>query len=155
MLTPPSDRLYKFLAIGGVALIIACFTYSLQKYGEAEVARIEAAAKFNNLYSSLELAFMNLARVAPMHEEIVEKMKSGQPVSVPDEYVRIMREIEKLTGEVAANRVEADRAISLAQHYTVIRNVWVVFGVLGALLGFALSFIGFRQWSRHERPARS
>lgn len=155
MLTPPSDRLYKFIAIGGLALVIACFTYSLQKYEEAEVARIEAATKFQRLYSSIELTFMNFAKVAPMHEELMAKMKSGEPASIPDEYVRIMREIDKLTGEMAANRVEAERALSLAQHYIVMRNVWIVFGVLGALLGSALSFIGFRQWLRHERPARS
>jgi hypothetical protein len=149
MLTPPTDRLHKFFAIGGLALVVLGVTYPLSKFDEAQRSLIDTQDKLtraDNAYSR----FAELARVQIARREATEKAPSGSSSSVmPTDPELIAR--DKATEEALA---QAQRQARLTGHLLLMRNIWVGIGASCVVIGLWLAFVGFRQWIRQPHETR-
>jgi hypothetical protein len=123
MLTPPTDRLHKFLAISGIALFIVGVTFSIDKYDQAVRQFIEAKHKVMEL-SKLQQKLSNL-------------LADGKPDAI---------EAARISAEIESTSSVAEKALDIAHHATVIRSLWFTIGTFCVLVGLLLSVVGFRIW---------
>ncbi len=155
MISPPTDRLHKFLAIGGLALLLSVASVPLQKYQEAERQRIEAYAKAHEVQFTYQRYADQVNRMIRIRNDAVARGLNGAELEKAKEKVQAMDpEAEKLGREMEQVLVEMVRLAQLAVHLEWIKRVWMWLGFLGALLGVAMAYAGFRQWLRlpqHER----
>jgi hypothetical protein len=155
MISPPSDRLHKFLAVGGVALILASVTVPVQKYQEADRQRIEAVAKARNVRLVFEPYREQVSRMERIQKDAISSRLTGKNLEdAKNQFFAINIEAEKLERETNAAILEMSREIDVALHLERMRNIWLALCALGVLLGSWLMFVGFKQWLRlpkHER----
>lgn len=155
MISPPTDRLHKFLAIGGVALLIGSTTVPLQKYQDAEAQRIEALTRAQEVQFTYQRYANHVNRMIRLQNEAVSSGLDGPELDAAKAEVRALDpEAEKLGRETEKVIVELVKQSELAVHMGQMRNVWFGLAIVGAILGAWMSFVGFRQWisiPRHER----
>ena len=155
MLTPPTDRLHKFLAIAGVALVILGFTYPIQKFHEAEIQRIEAVARVRELhysygrYAEKVNEMIGIYNSAVSHGSDSEEMSKAikRIIELNPDATNSGRETEEII-------VESTKHFELAMHMETMRNIWFGVGLLCLIGGVTLSFIGFRQWLSQPQDQR-
>jgi hypothetical protein len=155
MIAPPSDRLHKFLAIGGVALVLASVTVPVQKYQEAESQRIEAMAKARNVMFSGRRYADEVDRMERIQKDAISRGVTGKVLEdAKTQFFALNLEAEKVGRETEAAIVELGRQAELAVHLERMRNIWLALCALGVMLGVWLMFVGFKQWlqvPKHER----
>lgn len=155
MISPPTDRLHKFLAIGGVALLIGSTTVPLQKYQDAEAQRIEAFTRAQEVQFTYKRYANHVNRMIRLQNEAVSSGLGGPELDAVKAEVRALDpEAEKLGRETEKVIVELVKQSELAVHMEQMRNAWFGLAIVGAILGAWMSFVGFRQWigiPRHER----
>jgi hypothetical protein len=155
MIAPPSDRLHKFLAIGGVALVLASVTVPVQKYQEAETQRIEALAKARNVQFVGKRYSDELNLMERIQKDAIARGLTGKELEdAKKQFFALNVEAEKVGRETEAAIVELGRQAELAVHLERMRNIWLALCALGVAFGCWLMFVGFKQWlqvPKHER----
>jgi len=151
MLSPPTDRLHKFLAIAGIALFIVGVTIPLDRYDQSVRQFIEAKSK------AMELGRAQL-RYSQMLDSEHKKATSllaapGSTAAVADRvqpdasFATIEREIADLSGQ-------AQTQLELAEHAERIRAIWTWLGVTCVFGGAAMAALGFVIWCRQPANER-
>lgn len=155
MMTPPTDRLHKFLAIAGLVLITTGFTYAVSQYDKAELKRIDALEQ-------TELFVQAYGRYAEkVNEQILlynrminEDLTKEKSKALIKDIFNKESDVISLNRAVQNSMVQSRKQIELMEHYYFMRNFWFVLGVACVLTGTALSFIGFRQWLAQPKLKR-
>ena len=151
MLSPPTDRLHKFLAIAGIALFIVGITVPLDRWDQAVRQFIEAKAK------ALEVgqAQMRLSNWLDALKTRLDQAAGATADSVTQaELARLPAEAEKFEREIADLSVQARKQLDLAEHAERARTVWMVLGTLCLLGGAGLATAGFAMWWREPPDMR-
>ena len=152
MISPPTDRLHKFLAIAGTALFILGVTIPLDRYDQSVRQFIEAKGKF----MELSKAQLRLSKWL----DSLGNAQQNSPVGAPERATRLASgvddakletEFAKLEREIADLSVQAQKQLDLAEHANGIRAIWLVLGCLCIVGGGVLAALGFEIWWR--RPA--
>lgn len=155
MISPPTDRLHKFLAIGGLVVAITSVTIPLDKYHEAEVQRINTFAKAREIQYSYQ---RYAAQVNKMIEINNDAVRNGVIGKERDEVAKKIHALDpeatKLSRELEALLVEGERQAGLSVHYSFLKNIWLCIGIIGFIVGIAASFFGFRQWLIQPKDVR-
>jgi hypothetical protein len=155
MIDPPTDRLHKFLAVGGLVLITLGVTYPLQKYDEAELHRIDAfdrTQRFGQAYTRYaekvneQIDLYNKVQGSDSDPRLIESAKKG--------ILARQSEVAALERETSAAEADSSRNIQLMQHYYFMRNLWFCIGIFLVLVGTTASAFGFRQWLRQPKSTR-
>jgi hypothetical protein len=155
MLNPPTDRLHKFAAIAGLALLIVGITIPVQKYQEAEVQRIEAIAKMQEVRYAYERYASQVNQMIDMRNDAVTRgLKDSELEAVKGKIRALDPEAEKLGKETERVIVEMIKHTELAAHLGFVQNLWFAISFFGALGGSVLAFFGFRQWFRQPKNER-
>jgi hypothetical protein len=130
VLTPPTDNLYKFMAISGLVIAIAGWTLPLLRLSSAEIQVAEA----NRAIAAAESAEAR-ARWLAMEMSID---------SVPDDAARstYLDATERLSDLVALAHIQQVEAKSLVSE---LRATWIL-GRISIALGLAVSIAGFVLW---------
>jgi hypothetical protein len=123
VLSPPTDRLHKFLAIAGLALFVVGVTFPIDRYDQAVRQFIEAKAVFMDV-SNKQLELSTL---------LSKGSDSGA-------------EHERLQREIAVGLNKARTAGELAEHANALKTIWFVLGSFCTFGGLALALVGFRMW---------
>jgi len=155
MLTLPTDRLHKFLAIGGLALIVIGVTYPIQQYNEAELRRIDAFEKAQRVY----FAYGRFAQkvnegIAIYNRTVKERMSPEEARPFKDQILKKLPEMEELDREVADALVQLQKHVELMMHFYFMRNLWFTLGLCFVVSGIYLSYRGFRQWLSQPKKER-
>lgn len=155
MISPPTDRLHKFLAIAGTALFILGVTIPLDRYDQSKRQCIEATAKSQEIVQaqqrlsiwpdSLNNPQQNSSVVAPDHET---KLASGV------DHARLDIEKARLEREKGDLSVQQQKQIALAQHAERLYAIWLVLGCICILGGMVLAALGFAMWWRQPEGER-
>ena len=149
MLSPPTDRLHKFLAIGGLALLVSSITVSLQKYEDAEIQRTETYAKLQEVQFTYSHYADHVNRMIGIRNEAISRGLKGQALAEAQEKVQALNpEAEKLGRETERVLVEMTRLVELTVQMQWMKKIWIGLGIFGSLIGIAMTYIGFRQWIR-------
>ncbi|HEY0662153.1 MAG TPA: hypothetical protein VGD21_12640 [Lysobacter sp.] len=128
MIEAPTGRLHKFLAVGGMALLIAGITIPLERLNDAKFRLIEAAEKAEEAsYEYSNLAIID--SLDPTNER-------------PDRTTR-----DAL--------VKFEKQVDLMAHYQFMRNVWFSIGAFCIVAGILSSYYGFSRWLRGRFADRS
>jgi hypothetical protein len=132
LVSPPTDNLYKFMAISGVVLlIVAPFFWAQFHITHAERTR---------------LAIRGLRVLPPDHEYFNSKARIERGDAVTDEQ-------RKLVEKYDAQREESDRVSSEFWVYQGFSYVVTGAAIFLGLLGLVLSGLGFRLWYlRVQKP---
>jgi hypothetical protein len=155
MIDPPTDRLHKFLAVGGLLLIGLGVTYPLHKYDEAELRRIDAfdrSQRFSQSYARFaakvneEIDLYNEAQASGADPRAIQRAKQEILAKRP--------EVAALERETSAAQVDSTRNMQLMEHYHFMRNLWFGIGALLVLVGLGASGYGFKQWLKEPKRTR-
>ena len=135
---PPTDNLYKFFALAGLALSAFCFVYLLTQVGDLELKSIEVRTQAKILevdVSALKHAIAVLeAKKDPTAEEIRQRGV----------------QIQQLEIKFVEHEGQQDRLRTLTQNLRTVLNLLSV----GSLLGLPIAGLGFYLWYvRVQRPA--
>lgn len=136
---PPTDNLYKFMAIGGLVLIIgseALFTLALREW----------SAKLHELEPSLESLEIDVARLKRQSAEFHRQAEASPPTKKALDQLRkhheAIQEVEdNLLIKAAEVKARARHLDALRRDVRVLRWLTPIAGVFGALLtlwGFVL-----------------
>lgn len=155
MIDVPTDRLHKFLAIGGLLLVVLGIFYPLQKYEEAELHRIEALSRLENFANSFLVFESKVSEFRPLYEAAI---RDGADSHAAQELSRRLLEkqpaLDALQREAAAAGTESRKNIHLMQHYYVMRNVWMAIGIVLMVLGVFSALRGFSIWLKQPQKNR-
>jgi len=155
MLTPPTDRLHKFLAVAGVALVLLGLSLPIQRYQEAEVQRIEALARARELqYSYTHYAAQVNSMTEIYNNAVSRDLDKAQMAEVRKKILTMNPEANNLGKETEHAIVELFKQTELAMHMEFMRNLWFAIGIVCVLSGGCLGFVGFRQWLSQPRNKR-
>ncbi|MFV5630747.1 hypothetical protein [Acinetobacter oleivorans] len=143
----PLDRLDKFLAIGGLALIFWAINISLSNYERTEIYRIKALVKvqetnfkYNN-YSDTVNKSINIHNNAIKNKKDLSKYKN--------EILINLKEAEKKgieTEKVILENLEATYTLVL---YERIKLFWLIITAVLTIIGIIVSIIGFKSWVKN------
>jgi hypothetical protein len=166
MISPPTDRLHKFLAIAGTALFILGVTIPLDRYDQSVRQFIEAKAKSMEL-GEAQLRFSKMLDEAQLRlSKEIESLKNPQrnsSVVAPDhatklangvDLARLETETARFEREIADLSVQAQKQLDLAEHAERIRAIWLVLGCICILGGMVLAALGFAMWWRQPEDER-
>lgn len=155
MLAPPTDRLHKFLAIGGLVLLATGISIPIQKYQEAEVQRIEAMARVRENQYAYQHFADQVNRMIRIHNDAVSHNLQGADLAKAKAKGAALTPEAKVFGkETEKTIVEMTKQIELAVHLKFIQNLWFGVGFASATLGAIAAFFGFRQWLRQPKNER-
>ncbi|MCY1232862.1 hypothetical protein D9M72_453770 [compost metagenome] len=155
MLAPPTDRLHKFLAISGVALVLVGVVYPLQQYQIAEVQRTEAVARLQAAGFAYTRFANQMNRRSDLRDQIRDKGLTGDAAKGLLDQIRTMEpEIDKLDREIQGAIIETKKQMDLEQHYRFMSNLWFALGCCCILFGAWLGTVGFRQWIQQPKTER-
>jgi hypothetical protein len=156
MISPPTDRLHKFLAIAGVALFTLGVTIPLDRYDQAVRQFIEAKSKV------MELSQAQI-RLSQWLEAVNNRVQQSQadrrpPVSSKpgsaNDMGRLAKDPLELEREIADLSIQARKQIDLAEHVDKIRRVWFGLGLFCIIGGLIRSTLGFAMWWRQPASER-
>lgn len=154
MISPPTDRLYKFAAIGGIALALGGGAGALKQYNETGLQEAEYFGKVAQM-----LAVYN--RFAAQGREQITRQEEIKSPSLPADRIALLEaEMEKFRAQIPMFDKEFEEAQAAAQkqeaitrHYRKMQTIWAL--LAGVSIGFGLlaAYLGFRVWranSDHE-----
>jgi hypothetical protein len=160
MLTPPTDRLHKFIAISGVALIIFGSTFSIENYSKAELMKIELQERIDET----QYAHKRFAQKVKEEMASVYRFKDGNGLKKGtniDEFRKAVKAfktqepiVRKLEKEMNDSLIQARKYSLLVNHYQEVKKIWLLIGTACCLLGLILSYIGFKQWLAQPKSSR-
>jgi hypothetical protein len=155
MLSPPTDRLHKFLAIAGVALFVLGVTIPLDRYDQSVRQFIEAKSKVMELSrAQLRLSeWLDSLGSVQQGDRTVRRPDPNNPAAGVDRS-RLDTDPATLEREIAELSVQAQKQLDLAEHAERIRAVWVVLGSFCIFGGIALAAFGFALWWRQPADQR-
>lgn len=154
MIDPPTDRLHKFLAVGGIALLIAGVTLPLERFNDAELRRIDAfekAQQFRYAYSDFA---EKVNEGIDAHNHWVKKPTPENAQRVKDVLRDNEAVIEQLDLATREAGVKLKKQVDLAVHYHFIRNIWFAIGAFSVIFGILTSWYGFSRWFREPKRSR-
>ncbi len=161
MITPPTDRLHKFIAITGVTLILIGVTYPIEKYNESELARIDALEKMDETKFAQE----RFAQKVKEEKTIMSRTFDSNGLKKPTVSVEQFRkeaqkfferepEVRKLEKEMNDALIQYKKYFELTKHYEFMKKLWFFIGALSYVVGIVLSITGFRQWLLQPKSSR-
>jgi len=155
MISAPTDRLHKFLAVGGLALLLTSVTTAVQKYQEAEAQRIEAIAKGREVQFAAMRYSDHVNRMARIQSDALTRGLSGDAYdAAKNQFFALHPEAEILGREAEKLIVDLSKQAQLAVHMERMRDLWFGLASLGAVLGTWMTFVGLRQWLAVPRNER-
>jgi hypothetical protein len=133
----PTDNLYKFVALSGLALILVSLTYPTGKVIELELGAVEVKSQ----QEKLNIEKSEIDRLLA----VLEKANDPKP-----QEVTALRELHT---QSKLKTIELTKSVEVIQ----IKLNWAKHYLIAAMLGFAigvlLAFVGFRFWYlRVQRP---
>ena len=159
VLSPPTDNLYKFLALSGIALVIACLLGPWRLEQDLNRARFELEAQLAVAQAEMTALDEDRGRVAvevKSLESLVDSLRAARNVLTPAEVETYHKSISTLKDR---NEVIRDRAreqpIAVARlgakAHQLTRMLadleWISwFSNVGFSVGLVLSCIGFWLW---------
>jgi len=145
-MTPPTDKLYKFLAIGGIVLFVFGITVPLDHYNKYEIQRIQAIEKVNELlYAQSEFA----REVNHQIEKFNEAKESGDIEALENvarEVLKLEPKIRQIEKNVQNKIVQSLKHSQLLSHYELMKNIWFATGIASVFAGILISVVGFKLW---------
>ncbi|PVZ89962.1 hypothetical protein C9426_00855 [Serratia sp. S1B] len=140
----PTDRLHKFLTLGGCALIIWTINISVNNYERTELARAKALIKvqqatwkYNDYASDVNKGIEIYNKAIKNHED-------------PRKYSKQILENSKKADSKDANAQKALTDVLEAAYtldtYEKIRNFWFAMSAIFSLLGISAFVIGIYIW---------
>jgi|MudIll2142460700_1097286.scaffolds.fasta_scaffold09585_2 hypothetical protein len=155
MISPPTDRLHKFLAIAGTALFFLGVTIPLDRYDQSVRQFIEAKGKVMELsQAQFRLSkWLDSLKNPPQNDSVTAPADISTPVSSVDR-ARIEKDSAGLEREIADLSVQTQKQIDLAQHLERIKTTWFVLGFMCILGGIVIATIGFIIWWRQPENER-
>lgn len=153
MLTVPTDTLYKFFAVGGLAMLIFGATYPVQRYEDAELKRVDAVEKYQRFHD----AHGRFAReqnewIAIWNDKIVKgNLPLDEQIKWLDEILSHRPALKSLRREGEDALIEARKQVEIALHYQFMSRLWLVIGACCVVVGAIGSYWGFSKWRRQAR----
>ncbi len=134
----PTDNLYKFLALSGVALVVFSFIFPLDRLAAIQLKRVE-------MQTQAEVLLVELSNL----EKEVDRAAGREKVS--DEVLKDLqaRRLQLAIKHAEVNGAKAQVAVLLEQF----ERAWSVL-IVGMFAGIALANVGFFLWYyRVQKPA--
>jgi hypothetical protein len=151
MIQPPTDKLYKFMAVAGIALVIFGITYPIDRYHDAELSRIDAIEKAQIYANSYEQYAAKVNEGIKLQNKILaEGLKGNEAEKIRKEIRSKIPDMDILNNEVQDAKANLDKNIALMEHYHFMRNLWFTLGTICIIGGCILCFVGFKEWIRRS-----
>ena len=155
MITPPTDRLHKFLALGGLALMLSAGAVAIDKYNESKLQVIEASAAVERM----TYAQQDFCRIVEDSVQIDKEAKaagfsSWQAPGFRERFESKKPEVERLRKQMHDAFADSRGPVMKAAHAEQMRNLWFALAGGALVLGAVLSFLGFRNWLRQPENER-
>jgi len=134
---PPSDNLYKFVALVGVLLIVICQLYPVNREQELAIRLIQVNGEVNQY----NIAVGHLNEDAAATNAVLKNFFAGNKDETMARFQTKNRDIQlQLSSleEKKAEIAELDRQLTK----------WRVIGMLGTIVGVVLAIVGFVLWYR-------
>ncbi len=147
----PTDRLCKFLAVGGLLVAIVSGVVGAERYHQAEMRRIDAAEKAE----AAKVAYARLSEAVERQVELSRSIRAqrdaAQRSALLGDFWKLNDETDRLKTATDAAIIELRKHGDLNRHFTYMRTLWAYAGSLIAALGIVASAVGFLRWNRHEK----
>lgn len=147
MINVPTDRIYKFAAVGGLVLSIAAGNMALNQYHETALQN----AEFYGKTMELTAVYQRFASQARDHGERVDKLPKTELTD--DERSALVLESEKFKERIPEfdKEFEHAKAAALRQqavtaHFYRIQTIKFILAGSLIICGLLASFWGFRIW---------
>ena len=162
--TPPTDNLYKFMAVGGIVMVVACFIFPLLWFRESGMEYLAQLRATNELKVHEDFArerrrTLDLRKQSAINEknEFQKRLNSASNSAAVEklegqikETNRAIESIEDSSQELNLNlalkkaQIENEETVSINRRRDSRLAVWLGVGL--ALFGAVLSFFGFLGW---------
>jgi hypothetical protein len=152
MITPPTDRLYKFAAIGGLALALAGGTGALRQYHETGLQ----FAEFVGTVMKQEAVYNRFASMAREQITWNEKLKDANLDPAERELLEARtREFRRMLPSFDKDFEEATAAARrqevITRHYRRMQAIWLTLAGVAIGAGGFISYRGFTVWRRRAK----
>lgn len=167
-LKPPTDNLYKFIALAGVVIFILSVVYPFRWSMEVDQRRLEVErdieiAKFETVEKKALEMELNLARRLAeqasrlLRAEITKSEKSGGSTRAINETIDRLkkesssfeakaRELSEKLSVSGRNTIERTYKLKLWKYYDGYATFLFQVGSIGSTVGFILAVLGFYLW---------
>jgi hypothetical protein len=156
MFQPPTDSLYKFLAVAGIAFFLgsAGFAYrEFERYQDRLLTIFREGEMANFNYAIVKEKMNHLqARKNELEEE---KLRTGKPI--PKTALKaFIKELDKVEPDLSKSCYERAQVLVKSLEFEQFKKYqfwYFLFCAIGAITGLLLSMIGFRLWyQRLQKP---
>lgn len=143
----PVDRLDKFLAIGGLALIFWAINISINNYERTEIYRIKALVKVQETTFKYNDYADTVNKNINIHNNAIKNKKDL--LMYKKEILINLKETERKgieTQKVILENLDATYTLVL---YERIKLFWLVITAVLTIIGIIVSLIGFKSWIKN------
>lgn len=153
MLTIPHDRLYKFVAISGLSLVLGSASFGYSTYSDRHqeiMRRLEPVTPLDEKERLLTL------RKLPYDSENCKAMAklSGQPDENACLLKGLRRQEARMEEQIEVVLQSQVKLESISRDIESGRSIFrlrLILSLVGILVGGTVSGLGFRSWLKHER----
>jgi hypothetical protein len=147
MISPPTDRLYKFAAIGGLALALGGGAGALRQYHETGLQEAEffgSVAKLGSVYSR----FATQAREQIAREQKLKSsaISAGERAALEKEVESFRSSVPSFDKEFEEAKAGAQRQEAVARHFRRMQAIWLVLAGVALTVRGVVSYRGFKVW---------
>ena len=150
MLSPPTDKLYKFWAILGLALVGVGVPTALNAYDHGKQAELAFVRSFEPAQRAANRYFeeVNLLKAE------LRKYNNNPSKEAWDSFQKYQAAHEEALNKLQSTAETADDSnqsdLRTAEHARFMAWLWFGIGVALSCFGIACSFVGFRNWVKRE-----
>ena len=161
--TLPTDNLYKFVALAGLAVVLISLTYPVGKFVELQLAAVETRFEITKLNiekddikSDLEelrtersLTLKNRLPLREQERQRLNKIEPQKTESAMEELkdqlsaIMVLQERQRLS---SIKTVDADKAVAKLDTQLKWLRIYGWASIVGLLIGSLVALAGFRRW---------
>lgn len=150
MLSAPTDKLYKFWAIVGLALFVFGVHTTIDAFDKRGSAYVLAADKMDPANRAASKYFEEANKLFEQ-ARIYNQDPNKEGWEKFDKYrSEHWEELERLQTAAMLADDASQRDVRAAEHALLMSKIWLCLGICCITLGSVLTFIGFRNWVRRE-----
>lgn len=177
MITPPTDNLYRFMAIAGLVLIGVSGFYAIWLHDKSGTQLISIEQDFRKYKIDAEnhdYNFKLMEEKIKTSKEVENKIQDNiseleQKASLTEYEKKLIEEHKQFLKErrehrtnqietLSRERVQLEKSLvdikastEMSAHYLSLNKLALIYGSIGTLVGIFISAFGFNRWLQHEK----
>ncbi|HLG35875.1 MAG TPA: ATP-dependent Clp protease proteolytic subunit [Bacteroidia bacterium] len=147
----PTDNLYKFIALSGLALMIVFVLYPIKRWSEANIEMAKIRGDTVMIFRKAWLINNERTELSKMETKLNDELKTNRLLL--EEVLKAKNSLKEKDYDFKISAAEVQAKLLLLDEQDRQKDIMLNISIAGGLVGIALAIIGFILWYvRVQKP---